>query len=261
MLPAGSAERLADLRGVVQSGAHTLILHVEDAQGRRRPLLPRILVEDVVVLVEPLRQARDVGGAALSIADRIELQPVFGHTKPAQQLRVELDQLGVECGVVGADRLERSLVVLAVAALLRRGVAVDRRDCVQLLRLRLAMQAMFEIGPADGRRCVSAQGQRAATPILEGVHLLLYDVRTCARSTREELGVLEDRSLDASVAVEGAEAVDLARDALPERLFGRQDVVRPARRLELRAHEARSSARNGLPTSSSPSVVVGPWPG
>ena len=46
----------------------------------------------------------------------------------------------------------------------------------------------------------------------------------------------------------------------PERLLGREDVVRAARRLELRV-TARSSARNGLRASSAPSVVGGPWPG
>ena len=48
---------------------------------------------------------------------------------------------------------------------------------------------------------------------------------------------------------------------LPERLLGGQDVVRPARRLELRVHATRSSRRNGFVSSSRPSVVSGPWPG
>ncbi len=56
-----------------------------------------------------------------------------------------------------------------------------------------------------------------------------------------------------------------------QRLLGRQDVVRPARRLELRHRSvtrvmryvagARSSARNGFVSSSRPSVVAGPCPG
>ncbi len=39
-----------------------------------------------------------------------------------------------------------------------------------------------------------------------------------------------------AVAVERAEPLDLARDALPERHLGRDDVVRPARTLDLAAH-------------------------
>ena len=59
----------------------------------------------------------------------------------------------------------------------------------------------------------------------------------CARGAREELGVLEHRRLDRPVAVERAEPLHLADDALPERLLGREDVVRAAR--PLRASRAQ----------------------
>ena len=48
------AEGLADLGRVPERFADTRRLHVEDAERRRRPLLSRLLVEDVVVCVEPL---------------------------------------------------------------------------------------------------------------------------------------------------------------------------------------------------------------
>jgi hypothetical protein len=41
-------------------------------------------------------------------------------------------------------------------------------------------------------------------------------------------------------------------------VVAREDVVRPARRLELAHACARSSARNGFRASSMPSVVSGP---
>src|SRR3954447_9507812 len=150
--------------------------------------------------------------------------------------------------------------MLSIAALLRRGIAVDRGNRVELLGLGLAMEAVLEVSSADRRRRVCAKRQRAAAPILERVHLLLNHVRAGAGGAREQVGLLEDGRLDPAVAVERAEALDLTGDVLPERLLGRQDVVCPARRLELRAHEARSSARNGLRASSAPSVVSGPWP-
>ena len=53
------------------------------------------------------------------------------------------------------------------------------------------------------------------------------------------------------------EALDLAGDAPPDRSVGREDVVRPPRRLEL---HVRSAVRNGLRSRSTPSVVGGPWP-
>src|SRR3954453_7998397 len=106
--------------------------------------------------------------------------------------------------------------MLSIAALLRRGVTVDRGDRVELLGLGLAMEAVLEVSPADRRRRVCAKRQRAAAPILERVHLLLNHVRAGARGAREELGLLEERRLDPAVAVERAEALDLTRDALPE---------------------------------------------
>ena len=145
--------------------------------------------------------------------------------------------------------------MLAVTALLRRRVAVHRRDREQLLRLRLAVEPVLEVGADDRRGSLRPKRQRATAAVFERVHLLLDDIRARARRAREELGVLEDGRLDAAVTGERAEALDLARDALPERLFGRQDVVRSPRRVVLGAHEARSSARNGLAASSPPSVV------
>src|SRR5262249_22608615 len=61
-------------------------------------------------------------------------------------------------------------------------------------------------------------------------------------------------------AVQVAQLLELLDDAPPAwKLLG-TDVVRAPLGLEAR-HDARSSARNGLRASSSPSVVIGPCPG
>ncbi len=53
--------------GAFASAARTLFaFHVEDAQRARRALLPRLVVEDVLVLVEPGGQLLDVRGAGSS---------------------------------------------------------------------------------------------------------------------------------------------------------------------------------------------------
>ena len=57
---AGVAERVADLRRVVERGAQRGILDVEDLQRARRALVQRVLVEQVDVRVEPRVQALDV---------------------------------------------------------------------------------------------------------------------------------------------------------------------------------------------------------
>src|SRR5919199_4754909 len=76
VLAAGVAERLADLWRVGERRLHPRVLDVEDTERRRRALLARLGVEDVLVLVEPRVQALDVGGPALAVADRVELEPV-----------------------------------------------------------------------------------------------------------------------------------------------------------------------------------------
>src|SRR6266511_6191444 len=75
----------------------------------------------------------------------------------------------------------------------------------------------------------------------------------------DQLGVFDPGRVDPAVAVEIADLLHLPYHPLPERLLGRKDVVRSARRLE--ARHARSSERNGLRSSSASSVVSGPWPG
>ena len=204
------------------------------------------------------REPLDIGGAAAAVADRVQLEVVLGDAEIPEQRVVEVQYLGVERGVVRADRLHRELPVLAIAPAARPAVAVHRRDRVELLRLRLLLETVAQVGAADRRGSLRAQRQGAVAAVGEGVHLLLDDVRALTRRAQEEVGVLEPRRLDRPVAVEGAEPLHLACDALPERLLGGRDVVRPPRRLE--PHDARSSARNGLRASSSPSVVCGPCP-
>ena len=239
------------------SAARALVLDVEDAERARLQLLPCLLAELVRVLLEPRRQLLDVGGAALAAADRVQLQPVGGDPEPAQERVVELDDLGVDRGIVGSDRLDGELPVLAVAPAAGGAVAVHRPDRVELLRLRLAVQAVLDVGPRDRRRPLRTEGERPVRAVGERVHLLLDDVRALPRRAQEELGVLEEGRLDRPVAVERGQPLHLAGDAPPQRLLGREDVVSPAGPLDL---HVRSSARNGLRASSSPSVVAGPCP-
>ena len=218
----------------------------------------RFLVELVAVLLEPGGQLLNVGGPAVAAADRVQLEPVARDPEPAQERVVELDDLGVDRGIVGPDRLDGELPVLAVATAAGGAVAVHRRDRVELLRLRLPMQAVLDVRPADRRRSLGPQGQRPVRAVGERVHLLLDDVGSLPGRAQEQIGVLEHGRLDRPVAVERGQPLHLAGDAPPERLLGREDVVCAARAFELR--HARSSARNGLRASSSPSVVAGPWP-
>ncbi len=147
--------------------------------------------------------------------------------------------------------------MLAIAALLRRGVPVHRRLRVQLHGLRLPLHSVLEVGAADRRRPLGSQREPSTALVLEDVHLLLHHVGALAGRAEEELGVLEHRRDDPAVAVRLGDLGERARGELPERLLRREDVVGPARRLELHWEAERSSARKGLRSSSAPSVVAG----
>ena len=211
------------------------------------------------MLVEPGRKPLDVRGSAVAVADRVDLEHVLRDAESAQQLGIELDHLRIDRGIIAPDRLDRELPVLAVPALLRTVVPPHRPDRVQLLRLRLPVQPVLEVRAADRRRRLGTESQRPRAAVREGVRLLLHDVGAPAGRADDQLGVLEAGRVDAPIAVQGAHLLHLPRHPLPDRLVGREDVVRAARRLE--ARHARSSARNGFRASSAPSVVVGPWPG
>jgi len=85
VLGARIAERVADLRRVLQRLAYALGLDVEDAQRARRTLLARLLVEHVGVLVEPRVQLLEIGGPALAVADRVELKLIAADAEVPQQ--------------------------------------------------------------------------------------------------------------------------------------------------------------------------------
>ncbi len=95
-------------------------------------------------------------GRQRGIADRVQHQLPLGHAEPAQELGVELDHLGVDGRVRRADRLDRKLPVLAVAAPAGGAVAVHRaRSC------RASRAGARDASRARRRRAQSAPSPRA----------------------------------------------------------------------------------------------------
>src|SRR5439155_13991603 len=90
-------------------------------------------------------------------------------------------------------------------ALLGAVVAPERPDRVQLLRLRLAVQAVLDVRAADRRGALRPQRERPAAAVRERVRLLLHDVRALARRSDDEVGVLDARRLDRAIAVRAAD--------------------------------------------------------
>ena len=153
MAAARVAQGRADRRGRGEHVTHRGILRIEDAKRAGLGLVPAIVVELRSVICEKRSQPLDVGRPAGAVADRVELEPETLDPKPADDLREQLDQLGIDRRVVRSDRLEIDLPELAVASLLGSRVPEHRCDAVGLHRLGRPMKAVFDIGARyRGRR-------------------------------------------------------------------------------------------------------------
>ena len=209
--------------------------------GRHRPDLRALVVEHPqrvdlgapagllveVELKQELLQQFPILRAAAVVAQRGDLQP-----EPVQAQRAEPgvgdgDHLGVQRGVVDADRLDADLLQLAVAAGLRPLVAEERARVTQLDRQRAAVQAVFDHRAHHPGGALRPQRHRAVAAVGEGVHLLGHHVGGFADAAGEQRGVLEDGQLDVAVAGPpgGVEQAVAHRDEL-RRI--RRDVVRDA---------------------------------
>jgi hypothetical protein len=91
---------------------------------------------------------------------------------------------------------------------------------------------MFEISAHHAGGHFRLQRQAGVTAIFEGIHLFFDDIRARADAARIDPRLLEDRRLDALIAIALAR---LAHDGLYQLPGGRevgQDVARPLHRFE-----------------------------
>ena len=232
---------------VRQHGVEVLLGHIGEVVehhrrvGRHRPDFGTLVVEHPqrvdlgalagllveVELKQELLQQFPVLRTAGVVAQRGDFQP-----EPVQAERAEAgvgdgDHLGVQRGVVDADRLDTDLLQLAVAAGLRPLVAEERARVAQLDRQRAAVQAVLDHRAHHAGGALGPQRHRAVTAVGEGVHLLGHHVGGLADPAGEQRGVLEDRQLDVAVAGPpgGVEQAVAHRD---ERRRVRRHVVRHA---------------------------------
>src|SRR5207247_2751548 len=126
----------------------------------------------------------------------------------------------VDRRIVGADRLQVELPMLAEAPLAWTSVSIDGLDRVQLRGLRLPIETVLEVGAHDRRRRLRPKRERPIAAVGERVHLLPHHVRALTRSPAEELRVLEHRRVQAPVSVERAQLRELPDNLLPARLLG-----------------------------------------
>ncbi len=171
-------------------------LAVEHPQRVVDPAVP-------VLVTEVARSGRQVGGervpvrgATHGVAERVE-----GKVHPAQpdggvEVGGEADDLDVEVGVVGAERLDTELVVLAVATGLGSLVTEVRRRVPDLPG---RGRPVLDEGPDHAGGPLGSQHEVAAALVLEVVHLLAHHVGAGA-DLLEDTDVFEHRTLHQAVA-------------------------------------------------------------
>src|SRR5690606_16038738 len=117
-------------------------------------------VELVETVGQPGAERGGVGSPVVGRAHRVDHQVDLAQAETGVEVGLEGDDLDVEVGVVGAERLDAELVVLAVAPRLGPLVAEVRTDVPGLPGR--AHRAVLHVGAHDGRGALGAQGDAPA---------------------------------------------------------------------------------------------------
>ncbi len=145
-------------------------------------------------------QRLPVGGPAAGVADRVQLQTHALQAELPEPGHRHLDHLRVEGRRVVADRLQVELVELPVAAGLRLVMAEHGADQVEPGGLGTLVEVALEVGPHRSRGAFGTQDEPALVTVVELVELLADNVGLAPHSPLDQLGRLQDGSLDLLVA-------------------------------------------------------------
>jgi hypothetical protein len=126
-----------------------------------------------------------------------------------------VDDLRINGGVHGADRLETPLPELAIASGLWSLVAEHRAEVVELREACATSHVVFDERAHRARCALRAQRETATLAVGERVHFLPDDVRGVSDAAREEFRLLEDRQTDLAIAEPVRRRPEDPFDALP----------------------------------------------
>ncbi len=162
------------------------------------------------------------------------------------------DELGIEGGAQAPYGLSVYLVELPQPPRLGPLIPEHGPDGVELGDGGLLVEVVLDVGPDDRCRGLGPQGYALTSLILEGIHLLLHDVRGLPDAAGEELRPLEYGDLYLAVAVAVKRAAGGLLGPLPVLDLPGQHVLDPpdSRHFLARGHHplpgkaaARSSGR------------------
>src|SRR5439155_6078067 len=253
IVPIGAAQRRGAADPLLVRGD----LAVEHAQRILLGAAVAVLAEECELPSEPLAERLPIPGPAVCVqaADRVDDEPEAAQRRLApadspEQRHHHLDRLGVDVRVLVSQDLDADLVELPLPALLGPFAPKHRSDVVEPVGSRDVGEPMLDERADDGSRHLRAQRHRVL-PRCEGVHLLPDDVRGASDPPGEQLGWLEDRRSYLPEAIAREQIPDEVLDPLPGFNLPREDVARPAYRLESRhmRSEKRVSYHDSAPAA------------
>ena len=174
------AEEVGELRSILQELLHCLILGVKDAQRVGVHPSLRVLVKHVLMLLKEGDEPAAVLLSLLSGSEGVELE--LHMIRNAELLPDPVrkhEDLGIDIRSGEAENLDSELVELSVAPFLRLLVA-EHGAHVPEPSLLVMDDAVLIAGPDASGSSFRTQGELVSSDILEGIHLLLYDVRYLA---------------------------------------------------------------------------------
>ena len=218
--------------------------------------------QGVRVALQVGQQGLPVGRATHRVTHARDAQAHRRNVKAGIDLGQHGDHLGVQQGVLAAERLGPHLPVLAEAPALRGLVPEHRRHVPELHGLRQLVHSVLGIRAGNRGRALGAQREAAAAAVVEGVHLLADDVGGGTHAAHEHLGLLEGGGDDPPEAVGrhhlGGHRLDprahppLGGEDVPRALGGpwrhgyRLPVWRSQRRMAMRCANRSSSIPSGI---------------
>src|SRR6516225_1522647 len=235
----------------------SFLLRIEYAQWVTLEPTPAVLRQ----FGGPRREIGDerfaVGSTAFGIAQRVELEhDTLTYPEHVENSAAQRDHLDVGLRLGRADQLDPHLVKLAEPAFLRSLIA-EHWAAVEEFEGQALGEAVGDYRANHPGSVFWPQRDFLTAAVVEGVHLLRYDVGVLADRSRENLGELENRRRHFGEAVEfGRTPRGLDHPAVPPRHLGKK-ILSTADRLQgthARSPD-RSPQRTGRCRSSTPSVA------